>query len=260
MARPHDISPCKMKGAGSVEDQKFKGCECARALKCKAGWISYSVDKDGGFHTFPFSEVAPIGTHTVVPCNETYLKNRSPGTELHKKLNPKSAFVGCHDVEKYLLQNNLIRYEPREKIGKSLDPAERSELFGMLADFEGFSADDAFDFLFAGIRKELGLTDLFSFNLKVDGLQQQLTYEDFAVPTYDNDKEVDAKLAEMADEIDGLLSLLTTKQRNAIRAVYLNNYEGHSRSAIARRMGIREDTLSERIQGAFKKLRSLRSK
>jgi DNA-directed RNA polymerase specialized sigma24 family protein len=258
MARPHDIAPCKMKGAGSVQEANFRGCECARSLKCKSGWTSYFVDKNGKLQSFPFNSVTPQATHTVVPCNETYLKRKSPGTELHKKLNPKSTFKGCYDVEKYLLQNGLIRYEPREKIGKSLDPAERSELFGTLADFEGFSADDAFEFLFTGIIKKLGIKDLFSFTLEVDRLQEQLTYEDLEVPTYQVDHEEEQRAEQLAEAINGLLSVLTTKQRNALRAVYLDNYEGHSRAAIARRMGIREDTLNERIHGAFKKLRSLR--
>lgn len=44
-----------------------------------------------------------------------YLNKNSDGTRSHQKSN-ESEFIGCHDVEKYLLENKLVRYEMKEEV------------------------------------------------------------------------------------------------------------------------------------------------
>ncbi len=41
----------------------------------------------------------------------------STGTSDHKKKCPESEFIGCLDIEKYLIEHNLLRYESRERSG-----------------------------------------------------------------------------------------------------------------------------------------------
>ena len=227
--------------------------------------MNYALTSIGETIAVLHESVPPVGTLLVVPCGETFLKKKSPGTVLHSQLQGKnSKFKGCHDVEKFLLKNALIRYEPREKLGRSLDPNESAELFGALADFDELSGDELFSFLLEGSRRELGPQDVHKLSYSAHDWQERLQrsaqgHEQGHVESGETVVTINAQ-EELSGHIEQLLDYLTTKQRNAVRAVYLDNYEGLSRVQIARRMGIREDSLAERLHGAFKKLRAVRSK
>lgn len=267
MARPNEIAPCKMKGRSSVRDQNFKGCECATAFSCAGSnpgqteWVYYALSSEGRTMQLPLESKPPQGALLVIPCAETFLKRKSSGTVFHNKVTgDKSKFKGCHDIEKFLLDHNLVRYEPREKLGRSLDSTESAELFASLSDFDDISGEDLFAFLLDGSRRELGAQDFHRMSVSVYDWQEKLKHVSTQIPEATDPNELVFEQEEIEETIEQLLGFLTTKQRNAIRAVYLDNYEGLSQAQIAGRMGIREDSLKERIQGAFKKLRSLRPK
>lgn len=257
-----------MKGRGAVRDQNFKGCECARAFKCAGStpdqteWIYYALTEAGQTVQLPLESPPPAGAILVVPCFEIFLKRKSSGTVFHNKVEgTKSKFKGCHDIEKFLLDHDLVRYEPREKLGRSLDPNESAELFGSLSNFDDISGEDLFAFLLDGTRRELGAQDMHRMSVSVYDWQEKLkNMSPQAPPAHTDPQELAFEQEEVEETIGQLLGHLTTKQRNAIRAVYLDNYEGRSQAQIAKRMGIREDSLKERISGALKRLRSLRPK
>ena len=272
MARPRDISPCMKRERVYGHGRRFTACECAHEFRCSASrpeqpeWISYGLNEKG--HTIRLEDKSKLPERTLltVPCDETFLEKRSPGTRLHANAQGENTkFTGCLDVERFLINGEFVRYEPRERIGRKLDTGESAELFKSLADYGRPTSDDLLVFLLEGARRELSHRQMHQMTVSAHDWQERLEHEQSPVTDADATSEPLSELQEperdhdeAATRVAGLLSELTTKQRNAVRAVYLDNFEKLSRAQIARRMGIGLDSLNERLEGAFKKLRATR--
>jgi len=245
----------------------YTGCECAQSFVCAASKrvverLSYALDASGRLKSLPHPDDVAKTSLLVVPCKEVFLKKNSAGTELHRSLDPASKFTGCEDVERLLLEKGLLRYEPRESLGRSLDAFIAREIRGQLADFDETSPEALLDYFTDGTRSEISHGQMHKTILDAHAWRERLESEVSRASESNADDETkdlwefadDENLTEAQKLVGSLFEVLTVKQRNALRAVFLENPENLPRRLIARRMGIREDSLGERIAGAVKRL------
>lgn len=244
----------------------YTGCECAQSFVCAASKrvaerLSYALDASGRLKNLPHPDDLAKTSLLVVPCNEVFLKKNSAGTELHQGINPTSKFTGCEDLERSLLEEGFLRYEARESLGRSLDAFIAREIRGQLADFDETSPEAFLDYFTDGARGELSHGQMHKTILDAHAWRERLDQEVSRASESETEEtgepwdfSTDEDLTEAQKLVESIFEVLTVKQRNALRAVFLENPENLPRRLIARRMGIREDSLGERIAGAVKRL------
>ncbi|MBS1983521.1 MAG: sigma-70 family RNA polymerase sigma factor [Bdellovibrionales bacterium] len=256
----------------------FAGCECANASVCWAGTSSrsavkrqsYAYDPEG---RYPDLESIPIKSEAEIfgdqllamPCHELFRNADSPGTIAHRKklrdagIGPGNMFNGCQELEEWLFENRLVNSRAREGVGSRYDCLLGAEIAGRLADFEGFDDADFFALMLEGRRSDKDITFLEYREIFFDSLDAANVFREVSltrvstVEDIEERLELDRRQEEFERRFARYLKKLTKKQREAVEAVYLYNPEGKSKVQIAALLGIRVDTLNERIEGAKKK-------
>lgn len=147
----------------------------------------------------------------------------------------------------------------REGVGSRYDCLLGTEIAGRLADFEGFDDADFFALMLEGRRSDKDITFLEYREIFFDSLDAANVFREVSVTRVSTVEDIEERLEldrrqeEFERRFARYLKKLTKKQREAVEAVYLYNPEGKSKVQIAASLGIRVDTLEERIEGAKKK-------
>ena len=190
------------------------------------------------------------------------MRKSSLGTKIHKLHNfETSRFKGCHDVEKWLLLECFVQYESREKLLNSGDISELNELSAQIGDYGKLDDETAMlEHSLGGSRSEYSYKDLTNTLIDIAEWRASFNRESTYISRDSGPEPEEIPQEELQIQVDQLLECLTTKQRNALKRVYLENHENESQATIARRLGIREDSLQERITGALRKIRESKLK
>lgn len=268
MGRPKKINPCKMKGrlAGRQDpgrsydvgkDRLTIGCcECAVPFLAFGSTddktrLSYAMKLGPGqAPRFVPAVLAVDGDSSliVVPCAETFLKPTSKGTRHYKQaLRDNTKFKGCEPIERQLVEERRIIYESTEILGRYEDS------------------------MVTFTRKEV--PELFEPTSEEDGPPKLVDFEEERLLGFDRQYSEAAPALAMTEE-PGFASddktadvrkkekwyrefwaSLTKPQKQAVKAVYTNNKKGLTKVQVAKKLGIRADSLQERLDGALKKLR-----
>jgi len=287
MAKARVIDPCRLKGrylgsrssgrsyTNSVLGIKIapSGCECREAFRCFTSGnsflstqTSYALDLKSKSPRTNFKP-ARSGLTVVsrellaVPCQRTFLKPDSDGTkayrELNKQQNDNSAFLGCEDLDRYLIENGLLNYDIREGTGTNSDVQNALEVL----DYEDEIRDLNYDVLFTKFSNRNG-SKLFTNHDELRTLSNTLENTHIRGLQVESTPSIDALLGEDRNSYDDVfenklakaLRLLTPHQRKAVRLVYLENGEGKTQGAIAKELGISLPSLRDRLSGAFNKI------
>lgn len=282
MARPKLIDPCARKGRylgsrgrgrsySAIDPEtgkKFRhnGCECSQAFVCSSSKsqikkLRYGVDALGETKMLDTSVSTPNDVLEVVPCEGTFLKRGSEGTLRHRRsCGSATTFRGCFDLERELFSANLIKYEFREDLGRSLDVNERTEILGISNDYAELDEESLLEFFVDGTREQIDTKQMDISRLEAMDWDEKIKADKTfhkQVPMSSNEPLTpteDKPPLFKGLELEELLAMLTTKQRNAVEAVLLYNHEGLTQEAMAKSMKISRDSLRERIAGALKKL------
>ncbi len=202
----------------------------------------------------------------VVPCEQAFLHGNSEGTRAWRKLMPETKFRGCHELERDILDADLLSSRPTESFGKRHDVSQQQELVERWSENTG---KDGLDF-----------DDVFS--SRVDGKRSAFTIESLTKLLDETEADIregpgrpegldpflDAHLIERmkirlvneerqrrhSPRFVAAVKSLTVRQRRAARLVYLENHEGLTRSEIAARLGISLDSLKERLAAVKTKM------
>lgn len=267
MGRPKTINPCKMKGrlGGRQDpgrsydvgkDQITIGCcECSVPfLAFGAGdgtRLSYAMKScpDQASRFVPQLAAEDSDSSIIaVPCAETFLRRGSKGTRAFKKaLRDNTKFQGCEPIERFLVEERRIVYESTEVLGRYEDNLvtftrkEVPELFEPTSEDDGPPklVDAEEERLLEFERQRSGETSVLGATLE---------------PEYSI--EVDTPLGSSNKKWYGdFWASLTKPQKQAIKAVYTNNKKGLTKVQVAKKLGIRTDSLQERLDSAIKKMR-----
>ncbi len=178
----------------------------------------------------------------VVPCDEFFLNEDSAGTKKFKRnIGTKTKFKGCQDVEDWLAENGLINYELNEAQGLYSDMVLQLESF-----LSGESSTDGDDpFLLSS--PSTFLFEIPSDTDFVEDLEEKLTEAIL-------DLEQSDKLRRLLKKH---LRVLTPKQRKALNNIYLKNFDDQTQIEVAAKMKLSIDSLKDRREQAFKKLKRI---
>ena len=169
----------------------------------------------------------------VIPCKETFLLPTSSGTKAYKKAT-ESKFRGCYPLEERLLENKEVRHEPFDNL--SVDVVE-------------FPTTD--NFLTSRNEMEDYLLDA----SKEYHKQNEALWMTKSQPPSLSLWDVGQTLQEERNQLENHSSLLTPKQREAVRLVYLENEKQLSVPEVAKKLKVSTDSLKDRLNNARKRIR-----
>ena len=252
------ISPClakgryggKQGGAGRAykinnETIVASGCECSQS------WVMFGAKpcelKRSDFFLNPSNlsltkKSVQQGKEEipVVPCKETFLLPTSSGTKAYKKAT-ESKFRGCYPLEERLLENKEVRHEPFDNLSADVEVNPTDDPLGFpttdkfltsKSDMEGYLLEASEEY-----HKQ-------NEALGVATSQPSLSLWD-----------VGQTLQEERNQLENHSSLLTPKQREAVRLVYLENEKRLSVPEVAKKLKVSTNSLKDRLNNALKRIR-----
>ena len=183
---------------------------------------------------------------SVVPCDKTFLHPSSPGTKKYKKITG-AKFRGCYPIEERLLAHNEVRHEPFD----NLSSGEEQQF-----------VDDP---------DELPTTDKFlttpkqiiNYHIKSHEAyhkQHETWWTESRKPKASlplNPLEIGVELQRILNKLEKYCQLLTPKQKEAVKFVYLQNEKGLSGTQVAKKLKISLDSLKDRLDGALKRIKEV---
>ncbi|MCB9025998.1 MAG: sigma-70 family RNA polymerase sigma factor [Bdellovibrionaceae bacterium] len=260
------ISPCVAKGKyggkrggayrfyqGEGEIIVPSGCECA------CPWVrfgaklnepkkqSYFLNLENQRLSLTKPNANDKSAIAIIPCSEAFLLPTSPATKKYKEVTG-AKFRGCYPLEEKLLAENEIRHEPFDNLS---------------VEEEKQTLDDP-DILPGTDKLLTTASEMSAFHIKAHKAyhkQQELWWTEARTPssyTPSNPFEFGAYLQDILNELEDLSNILTPKQKEAVRLVYLENEKGLSNPEIAKKLKIAADSLKDRLSGALARITKIR--
>jgi predicted DNA binding protein len=292
MARAKKIRPCLMKGRylgtrspGRKYSRKGKGvlipkrCECADPLLSFAAGeqqpfpydpLRYALNTDPAtarkfqtlteaqFERGPGQKAPP---HlVVVPCQETFLHEDSPGTVAYRETRKKSRFRGCFSIEKLLLDLGEVMTELHESTGSVFDVGEEFRYLDHREETKEGHWDNVISSWGSNKNKLESIESIRELEGRFDGIlgyyrnpQLQSWVENDIETISANENVRDLYENTKAHKVHLFVASLTKAQREAVDAAYLNNPDQLPLKTIAEKLRISLASIKDRMTGVKKK-------
>ena len=292
MAKPKKINPCKMKGRylghrgggrrytalALQAPLRPTACECASSfLNVCSKTKSYMTPKANFFLnkkserlSSDFVRRKPLDPHpkntlVSVPCAKAFLHPDSEGTKAYRALkhrqNAQTKFKGCYSVDEELLKDNSINYDIREGTGKHNDVVSALDIQDYASEIQDLNWLEILPTLSkedtATGHRNLGyLTEVLERFEKqsAHSAKAPLRSESYD-PSNDHLQRADEQNQLYLLKLTKAFSKMTRLQRLTVRAVYFKNFDNKTKIEIAASLGISIDSLKERLNGAFAKVK-----
>ena len=290
LAKPKVINPCRKKGsycgnrgAGRAYKPSGRATVKISSCECACPWLDFhskdekyltpssnfylnkkSSAHGSDFKRHPSQDALPAGELIAIPCAKTFLHADSEGTKafrnLKRRQNGQTKFTGCYSVDEGLLNENAINYDIREGTGSHFDVKEAlavqdyreevqdghwTQIMGKLGD-----QDELIDL------NNLGVLTAIEQDLSAQRAMNEASgLQDRAGEMNANNNSRENVTDEHLKKFHRAFKKMTKLQRQAVRAVYLKNFENKTKVQVAKDLCISIDSLKERLERAFLKVK-----